>query len=50
MAANARGINIQINDVSVTLGKGGETVAKVVRWYRDSDDSDLYHLIIDDWE
>ena len=50
MAANARGINIQINDVSVTLGKGGETVAKVVRWYRDRDDSDLYHLIIDDWE
>lgn len=50
MAANARGINIRINDVSVTLGKGGETVAKVVRWYRDSDDSDLYHLIIDDWE
>ena len=50
MAANARGIDIQINDVSVTLGKGGETVAKVVRWYRDSDDSDLYHLIIDDWE
>ena len=25
MASNARGINIQVNDVSVTLGKGGET-------------------------
>jgi hypothetical protein len=47
--SNARGINIEINGVSVTLGRGGETVAKVVRWYRDSDDSDLYHLIIDDW-
>jgi hypothetical protein len=50
MAANARGINVQVNDVPVTLGKGGEVVAKVVRWYRDSDDSDLYHLIMDDWE
>jgi len=50
MASNARGMNIQINDVTVNLGKGGETVAKVIRWYRDSDDSDLYHLIIDDLE
>jgi hypothetical protein len=48
--ANARGINLELNGVSVTLGRGGETVAKVVRWYRDSDDSDLYHLIIDNWE
>ena len=49
-ASNARGLNVQINDVSVTIGKGGETVAKIIRWYRDSDDSDLYHLIIDDLE
>ena len=48
--SNARGLSVQINGISVTLGKGGETVAKVVRWYRDSDDSDLYHLIIDDLE
>jgi cytoskeleton protein RodZ len=48
--SNARGLNVQINGISVTLGKGGETVAKVVRWYRDSDDSELYHLIIDDLE
>jgi len=50
MASNARGINVQINGVTVTIGKGGETVAKVIRWYRDSDDSDLYHLIMDNWE
>ena len=49
-ASNARGMSVQINDVSVAIGKGGETVAKVIRWYRDSDDSDLYHLIIDDIE
>jgi len=49
-ASNARGLNMQINDVSVTIGKGGETVSKIIRWYRDSDDSDLYHLIIDDLE
>jgi hypothetical protein len=47
-ASNARGMSVKINDVTVTLGKGGETVAKVIRWYRDSDDSDLFHLIIDD--
>ncbi len=50
MAANARGINVQVNNVSVTLGTGGEVIAKVIRWYRDSDDTDLYHLIMDDWE
>jgi hypothetical protein len=50
MAANARGLNVQINDVSVPLGEGGEIVAKVIRWYRDSDDSELFHLIIDDLE
>jgi cytoskeleton protein RodZ len=50
MVSNARGLNIQVNGVAITLGRGGQTVAKVIRWYRDSDDSDLYHLIIDDLE
>jgi hypothetical protein len=50
MVANARGVELQINGISLILGKRGEIVAKIVRWYRDSEDSDLYHLIIDDWE
>jgi hypothetical protein len=50
MVANARGVELQINGISLALGKRGEIVAKIVRWYRDSEDSDLYHLIIDDWE
>ena len=49
-AANASGVDIQINNIPVSLGEGGQVVAKVVRWYRDSEDTDLYHLIIDDWE
>jgi hypothetical protein len=36
--------------VPVTLGESGETVAKLVRWYRDANDSELYHLVIDDWK
>ena len=48
--ANAKGADIQINNIPVSVGEGGQVVAKVVRWYRDSEDSDLYHLIIDDWE
>ena len=50
MAANASDVNLEINNIPVTLGKRGEVVAKVVRWYRDSENNDLYHLIIDDWE
>jgi cytoskeleton protein RodZ len=49
-AANAKGVDIQINNIPVSLGEGGQIVAKVVRWYRDSENTDLYHLIIDDWE
>jgi hypothetical protein len=50
MAANAKGVDLEINNIPVTLGRGGEVVAKVVRWYRDAENYDLYHLIIDDWE
>ncbi len=50
MVANARDVNLEINNIPVTLGKRGEVVAKVVRWYRDNENNDLYHLIIDDWE
>ncbi len=50
MAANAKGIELEINNIPVTLGRGGEIVAKVIRWYRDAENSDLYHLIIDDLE
>jgi len=49
-AANAGAINIEINKIPVTLGKNGEIVAKVVRWYRDSEDKYLYHLVLDNWE
>jgi cytoskeleton protein RodZ len=48
-AANAKAVDIVINNIPVTLGEAGQVVAKVVRWYRDSEDNDLYHLIIDDW-
>jgi hypothetical protein len=50
MIANTQGIKIEINNVSVSLGNSGSVVAKIVRWYRDSENNDLYHLIIDDWE
>ena len=50
MAANAKGIELEINNIPVSLGRGGEVVAKVIRWYRDAENNDLYHLIIDDWE
>lgn len=50
MVANAQGIEVKINDVSVSLEKRGAVVAKIVRWYRDKDNRDLYHLIIDDLE
>jgi len=50
MVANAKGITMQINEIPISLGEKGLIVAKVIRWYRDSENSDLYHLIIDDWE
>jgi len=49
-AANAGGINFKINNISLELGKSGEVVAKTVRWYSDSEDKDLYHLVLSDWE
>lgn len=48
--ANAGGVDMEINSIPVVLGESGQVVAKVVQWYRDAEDSDLYHLIIDDWE
>ncbi len=50
MVANARGIDLEINKIPIVLGENGQVTAKIVRWYRDSEDSDLYHLIIDDLE
>jgi predicted SPOUT superfamily RNA methylase MTH1 len=48
--ANAKGIELKINNVPVTIGESGQIVAKVVRWYRDEEKNDLFHLVIDDWE
>ncbi|MBN2322711.1 MAG: helix-turn-helix domain-containing protein [Spirochaetes bacterium] len=48
-ATNANAAEMEINRVPVDLGKSGETVLKLVRWYRDASDSDLFHLVIDDW-
>jgi len=49
-AANARGIDLEINNIPINLGESGQIVAKVIRWYRDSENNDLFHLVIDDWE
>jgi cytoskeleton protein RodZ len=49
-SANAGALSIEINKIPVTIGEKGETVAKVIRWYRDAENSNLYHLIMDDWE
>ncbi len=49
-AANARGIDLEINKIPINLGESGQIVAKVVRWYRDSENNNLFHLVIDDWE
>lgn len=50
MVANYKGIDIRINEIAVPLGENGAIIAKIIRWYRDSENSDLYHLIIDVWE
>jgi transcriptional regulator with XRE-family HTH domain len=50
MVANPGVLELNINEIPLSLGKKGEIVAKVVRWYRDADNKDLYHLVIDDWE
>ena len=49
-AANAAVINVEVNDVKVHLGGKGEVVAKVIRWYRDRAENELYHLVMEDWE
>jgi hypothetical protein len=49
MAANAQGLQLKVNQVPVNLGKEGAVVAKVIRWYRDPDNGDLFHLVMDDW-
>jgi transcriptional regulator with XRE-family HTH domain len=49
LATNAQGLQMQINDVTVKLGQDGAVVAKTVRWYRDPDNSDVFHLIMDEW-
>jgi cytoskeleton protein RodZ len=48
--ANAKGLEMKLNNVPVTLGESGQVVAKVVRWYRDDANNNLYHLVMDDWE
>mgnify|MGYP005832174531 CR=1 FL=1 len=50
MVANPGVLELNINEIPLVLGKRGEVVAKVIRWYRDADNKDLYHLVIDDWE
>lgn len=50
MIANEKGIDIQVNKVAVPLDEESVIIAKVIRWYRDQENSDLYYLIIDDWE
>jgi len=50
MVANSSGLDIRINEIAVPLGEKEVIVAKVIRWYRDAENNDLYHLIIDDWE
>jgi hypothetical protein len=49
-SANAGALNIEINKVPVNLGEKGTTIAKVVRWYRDAENNNLFHLVMDDWE
>lgn len=49
-AANAGNVDIKINDIPLSLGDKGQVVAKVIRWYRDSESNELYHLVIDEWE
>ena len=49
-ATNAEAAEMEINRVPVKLGASGATVVKLVRWYRDANDSELYHLIIDNWK
>jgi len=48
-SANAGALTIAVNKIPVTIGEKGETAAKIIRWYRDAKNSNLYHLIIDDW-
>ncbi len=50
MVANPGAVEFRVNEISISLGKKGEVIAKIVRWYRDADNKDLYHLVIDDWE
>ena len=48
--ANAQAVDVEINKIPVSVGGEGEITAKIVRWYRDSENDDLYQLIINDWE
>jgi len=50
MVANSKGIDLRINEIAVPHGEDGAITAKIIRWYRDGENSNLYHLIIDDWE
>ncbi len=50
MVANSKGIDLRINEIMVPHGEDRAITAKIIRWYRDRENSDLYHLIIDDWE
>jgi len=50
MVANAQGVVVTVNNISLTLGKEGEVSAKILRWYRDMNEKNLYHLIMENWE
>jgi len=50
MVANAQGVTMTVNNVPLTLGEEGEVTAKILRWYRDSEEKNLYHLIMENWE
>jgi cytoskeleton protein RodZ len=48
MVGNARGVHMTVNDVTVALGGAGAVAAKVIRWYRDPENGDMYYLMMED--
>lgn len=46
---NAGGINTTINGKDYIFGKSGQVANKVIRWKRDLNNPNLYHIDVKDW-
>ncbi len=46
---NAGGLKARINNRDYTFGKSGQVANKVIKWKKDINNPNLYHIVVQDW-